>query len=276
MPAFAIEFKGSKGSIQVAHLQCAFDGTIITEGARGVHTFIKKSDDDFYGKTQALTVAFNGELINYYGHYALPRPSQLAADVKYYPYLLMCDTPRPFLRNYRDASRHIRNAQGIGYKWATERKDALWAYTKADKTQTSPDVPVSLQSQNYFVAPISSGTLDDYYSDAYDDEADIQLRREYWRSQDPSMQIATTDDKYASPDALTYTLITPPPSSKDVSVPLESQQLPVPTVTEPRDDVDFNTRDLRKPRARTRHAVVEGPGEVVDNSKSRKTRKREC
>jgi hypothetical protein len=46
--------------------------------------------------------------------------------------------------------------------------------------------------------------------------------------------------------------------------------------TEPREDVDFNTRGNRKTRARTRHAVVvEGPREVVDNSKSRKTRKRQ-
>ena len=177
MPALAIEFKGSEGSMQVAHLQCAFDGTIMTEGARGVHTFMKRSDDDFYGKTQALTVAFNGELINYYGHHALPGLSQLAADgatrnegaaggagdaVKYYTYPLKCDNPRPSFQSYQDAYKHIRNAQGIGYKLATERKDALWAYTNGDNTQTPPDVPTSAQQPNDSLVPIAPGTPDDF------------------------------------------------------------------------------------------------------------------
>jgi len=97
----------------------------MTEGVRNVYIFIKKSDDDFYSKTQAFTVAFNNELINYYGHYTLLKPSQLTADrttlnedavdkvkdvVKYYLYLLKCDTPRPFFRNYRDVYKYIKNA----------------------------------------------------------------------------------------------------------------------------------------------------------------------
>ena len=47
-------------------------------------------------------------------------------------------------------------------------------------------------------------------------------------------------------------------------------------MTEPREDIDFNTRGHRKTRARIRHAVIiEEPRNVVDNSKLRKTRKRE-
>ena len=97
----------------------------MTEGARSVYIFIKKSDDDFYGKIQALIVVFNNELINYYGYYTLFKPLQLAVDrvtlnedavdkvkdvVKYYLYLLKCDTPRPFFRNYRDVYKYIKNA----------------------------------------------------------------------------------------------------------------------------------------------------------------------
>lgn len=63
------------------------------------------------------------------------------------------------------------------------------------------------------------------------------------------MQIAPTHNGYAPPNALTYNLITPPLSSKDGN---------------------------RKTRTRTRRAVVvEGPRAVVDNSESRKTRKRQ-
>jgi hypothetical protein len=271
-----------------------------------------KSDDDFYGKTQALTVAFNGRLIEYYGHHILqtPGPSQLAADeaapneaaagragdtVKYHPYLLDCDTPRASLQNFQSAYKHIRNAQDIGYKWATERKDALWAYTNGDNTQTSPDVatsaqqpsndslvsissgtpndynddyddevPIPAQQPTNSLIPVSSGPLDGYNYDAYDDEVDPtdQLLRESW-----------TDNGYALPDSQTYSPITPPQSSKDVSVPLESQQLSVPTVTEPGGNVDLNARGHRKTRARTRHAVaVEGPREVVHKPKPRKAR----
>ncbi len=41
----------------------------MTDGACGVHTYINKSDGDFYGKTQALTVAFTSGLIEYYSHH---------------------------------------------------------------------------------------------------------------------------------------------------------------------------------------------------------------
>jgi hypothetical protein len=65
MPAFAIKVKGSEGSMEIAYLQCAFNGTIIIEGARDVHEYLGKTDDEFYGKTQALTSAFNGHAVKY-------------------------------------------------------------------------------------------------------------------------------------------------------------------------------------------------------------------
>lgn len=254
-PAYAVEFKSSNGDMKEAKLQCAYDGALMTEGARAVHKYLDKSDDDFYGKTQALTVAFNGETLKFYGHHALQIPSSSqpaggvdsgaeitigAVDTAQYPqYLLAGDNPRDSFEDFQSAYKHTRNAEDIGYKWATERKDALWAHTSGDNTQTPPDVPTSAQ----------------------------QL------SNDSLVSISSGPNGYALPDAQTYNPITPPQSSKDASVLLESQQLSVPAVTESREDVDFNTRGNRKTRARTRHAV-EGPREVVDNSKSRKTRKR--
>jgi hypothetical protein len=71
MPPYVVEFKSSNGDIKEAKLQCAFDGLIVTEGARGAYTYIDKSNNDFFGKIQALIVVFNGGLIEYYGYYIL-------------------------------------------------------------------------------------------------------------------------------------------------------------------------------------------------------------
>lgn len=54
MPAFAVEVKGYDGSMQVAQLQCAYDGALMTEGARAVHTHMGKPDDDFTRKHRRL------------------------------------------------------------------------------------------------------------------------------------------------------------------------------------------------------------------------------
>lgn len=316
MPAYAVEFKSTNGDMKEAKLQCAYDGALMTAGAHAVHTHIGKPDDYFYGRTQALTVAFNGETLNFYAHHAVQIPAsshpatyeasgrgvdrsagaanETSATIEYHQYLLNCDNPRVSFEAFQTAYRHTRNAQDIGYKWATERKDALWAYTNGDNTQTSPDVstsaqqpskdplvsissgtpddcncdahdhgvPIPAQQSTDSLAPVSSGPPDGYNCNAYDDEDPTdQLLRESW-----------TVNGYASPDAQTYNPITPPQSSKDVSVPLESQQLSVPAVTEPVENVDLNARSHRKTRARTRHAVALEEPREVDKTKPRKTR----
>ncbi|KAE8440665.1 hypothetical protein EG329_006844 [Mollisiaceae sp. DMI_Dod_QoI] len=268
-----------------------------------------KSDDDFYGKTQALTVAYNGDTVKFYGHHAvqIPVSSQPAsggvdssADVNidalaYHQYVLSSDNPRGSFENFQNAYKHTRNAQDIGYKWAAERKDALWAYTNRDNTQASPGVATSAQQpSNDSLVSISPGTPNDYNYEAYDDGVPIPAQQPtdslipvspsppdgynydaYDDEVGPTDQLlreSWTDNGNASPDAQTYNPITPPQSSKDVSVPLESQQLS-PTIAEPMEDVDVNARGHRKTRPRTRHAVaIEGPKEVVDNSKPRRTR----
>ena len=328
MPAFAVEVKGSEGSMQVAQLQCAYDGALMTEGARAMHKYMGKSDDDFNGKTQALTVAYNGETLKFYCHHAvqIPLSSQPAGRVdsraetavdtvgtlRYPQCLLGGDNPRDSFESFQAAYKHTRNSEDIGYKWATERKDALWAYTIADNTQTPPDVPTSAQqTSNDSLVSVSSGTPDDYNYDAYDgvpipaeqptdslvpvssgpsdsysydahdDDPTDQLLRESWtnstaNNQDFSIQITPMHNGYASSDAQTYNPISPPQSSKDVSVPLESQHLSVPTITEPLEYDDSSAHNHRRTRrSRASAAVaVEGPREVADNSKTRKTRKR--
>ncbi|KAH6716423.1 hypothetical protein BKA61DRAFT_721019 [Leptodontidium sp. MPI-SDFR-AT-0119] len=291
MPAYAVEFKSTNGDMKEAKLQCVYDGALMTAGAHAMHTHIGKPDDNFYGRTQALTVAFNGETLNFYAYHAVQIPTsshpatceasgrgvdrsagaanETAATIEYHQYLLNCDNPRVSFEAFQTVYRHTRNAQDIGYKWATERKDALWAYTNGDNTQTSPDVATSAQQlPNDSLVSMSSGTpndhgayddgvpmpaqqptdslipvsgpLDGYNYDASDNDVDPtdQLLRESWM-----------DNGCASPDTQIYNPITPPQSSKDVSVLLKSQQLSVPTVIGPGENVDSNARSHRKTRA---------------------------
>ena len=143
-------------------------------------------------------------------------------------------------------------------------KDALWAYTNGDNTQNPPDVP-SAQPPNNSLVSIPSGTPDDYNYDAYDD-GDLIPAQQPTDSLIPvsSGPLDSYNCDAYHDDAQTYNQITPPQSSKDVSVLLESEL---------REDIDFNAHSRRKTRARTRHAVaVEEPREVDHKSKPRKTR----
>ncbi|KAH8598462.1 hypothetical protein B0O99DRAFT_591745 [Bisporella sp. PMI_857] len=171
MPAFAAEYKGYDSSMVEAQLQCAYDGALMTEGARAVHTYMDNSDDDFYGKTQAVTIAYNDDTVKFYGHHAvrIPASSQPAVvatvdssvdatsdPLEYHQYVLTSDASRNSFENFQSAYKHIRNAQDIGYKWATERKDALWAYTNRDNTQIPPDVARSARkplNDSWFLSP---------------------------------------------------------------------------------------------------------------------------
>jgi hypothetical protein len=155
MPAYAIEFKSSSGDMKEAKLQCAYDGAIVTESARAINKYLRNSDKDFYGKTQDLTVAYNGQLLSFYGHHALQTAAQPgfatheAASIgakevfEYHQFLIKSDLPRDSLENFQDAYKHTRNADELRFSLATQRKDALWAYTKATNVQTAPNALIT-------------------------------------------------------------------------------------------------------------------------------------
>jgi len=143
MPTYAVEFKSFRGDLLEAKFQCAYDGGLMTEGARVVHTFLGKPDEEFVGRTQALTIAFNGDTYHVYGHHALeisPSP-QPAGEVpggadsstddgvtyRYIQYQLASGSIHGSFENFQRAYKHIRNAQDIAYNMATERKNELCA-----------------------------------------------------------------------------------------------------------------------------------------------------
>jgi hypothetical protein len=151
------------------------------------------------------------------------------------------------------------------------------------KYTTSPNVLISLQQTSNDSVALLSATPDEDNCDAYDDgvHPTDQLLRE-WRTssaaniEDFSVPILTADNGNSSPDALIHTPITPPQSSKDVSLPLEPQQLSGSVVTEAREEVGSNVHGHRKTRrVRVRTAsTAAGPSEADPKSNARRSRRK--
>jgi hypothetical protein len=207
MPTYTVEFKSSSGDMKEAKLQCAYDGAPMTEGTRAMHKHIGKSNKDFSGKTLALTVAFNGETLKFYGHHVvkIPTSSQPAASdavdtLQYHQYLYTSDT-RDSFENFQSAYKHTRNAEDFGYNLATKRKDALWAHANADNTRTSPDVDDDGREGE---DEPSNQLLAEHYTNFAEDNQDERATQKL-----PANNGCTSDD------ALTCTPITLPQSSKD-------------------------------------------------------------
>lgn len=281
MPAYAVEFKSTNGDMKEAKLQCAYDGALMTEGAHAVHTHTKKSDDNFYGRIQALTVAFNGETLNFYAHHAVQVPisshlatheasdngldkttgvaNETAITVEYHQYLLDCDNPRVSFEAFQNAYRHTRNAQDVAYKLATERKDALWAFAHKSNKKTLSDAPILVQQPSSNILDSISSDLPDTFGDDHDDQVGPtdQLLRESRLTFAEKISTQTI----TSTDAPTYNPITPPQSSNEVLLLHESKQRPIASV-----------HNHRTRRARTRAA--KGPTEVDHIFNARKTRKK--
>lgn len=137
MSAYAVEFQSAGGDFQEATLQCAYDGALMTEGSRITHQYMGKTDEEMFGKTQALTMAYNGNLLTLYGHHVVQPSSFIptAEDdgtslLQYHQNVLASDHPRDSFDGFQSAYKHVRNAQDLGHQWATERKDALWEHER--------------------------------------------------------------------------------------------------------------------------------------------------
>jgi hypothetical protein len=140
MPAYAVEFNGSDGSQVFAQLQCAYDGALMTEAAYAVHRHVGQPDQSFFGKTQALTVAFTGLTIDMYAHYAIQLPTpQGGLMIQYRRFCLYSGIPRTSLQCLQDACHYVRNAQAIAFDWAMDRRHALWVFYSADNRDKGDD-----------------------------------------------------------------------------------------------------------------------------------------
>jgi hypothetical protein len=85
----------------------------MTKGAYAIHKHLNKPDSEFFGKTQALTAAFNGRALQIFAHYAIQDsgPSKKGkAAIKYYQWRLFTDNPKDELEELRRARKHLRKA----------------------------------------------------------------------------------------------------------------------------------------------------------------------
>jgi hypothetical protein len=128
MPAFVVEVKDSLVGLERAQWLCAYDGALMTEGAYTIHTHLNKPDSGFFGKTQAITVAFNSHTLDIFVHYVVHVHNRKSSKIKYYQHHVFSINPWTSLENFQLACQYLRIAQALGYNLALERKNALWAF----------------------------------------------------------------------------------------------------------------------------------------------------
>ena len=127
MPTFCVEWKGPDGIMPSAEKQCAYDGALMVDAAYDAHKYMNKDPIEFLNKTQALTVALNGEYVHFYGNHVVEKSSSL----EYHQYPSQIHKPRDSLKDFKETHRSVRNAQDWSRKRATRTKDDLHAYAQA-------------------------------------------------------------------------------------------------------------------------------------------------
>ncbi|KAL9045670.1 MAG: hypothetical protein Q9214_001322, partial [Letrouitia sp. 1 TL-2023] len=124
MPTLCVEWKGPEGTMLSAEKQCAYNGALMVEAAGHIHEYMMKDLADFLHKTQALTLALNGEYIHLYSNHAIVK----ASSFEYHQYPLHIYKPRDSLNDFKETYRSIRNAQDWARHRATRTKDDLHAF----------------------------------------------------------------------------------------------------------------------------------------------------
>ncbi|KAL8742663.1 MAG: hypothetical protein Q9190_004887 [Brigantiaea leucoxantha] len=124
MPTLCVEWKGPDGTMLTAEKQCAYDGALMVEAAGQTHEYMMKDLADFLDKTQALTLALNGEDVRLYSNHATVKGSK----PEYHQYPVHTYKPCDSLDEFRKTCRSIRNAQDWARHRATRTKDDLHAF----------------------------------------------------------------------------------------------------------------------------------------------------
>jgi hypothetical protein len=111
------------------------DGAVMVDSAWKTHNY--NHDDSmssFETKTQALTVAFNGEDLHIYANHL--------TQGRYHSYPVSTEKPRFSFQKYKTARRQLRNAQDWARTRAAERREQIWTTVKRLRA-ISPDDPPS-------------------------------------------------------------------------------------------------------------------------------------
>jgi hypothetical protein len=96
--------------------------------AQKTHSYLAQPTGDFRDKTQAVTVAFNGEDLHIYANH-------LSNDGKYHSYPVSTEKPRFSYAQYKAARRKLRNAQDWGRRRAEQTCTRLWMKSREDSAK---------------------------------------------------------------------------------------------------------------------------------------------
>lgn len=113
MPTFCAEWKGPDVLMPSAEKQCAYDGALMVDAAFEALKYMKKNEEGLYGKTQAITLAMNGEYAHFYTNHVVKK----ASGLQYHQYAIGKHTPTNSLKEYKETRKQLRNAQD----WGRER-----------------------------------------------------------------------------------------------------------------------------------------------------------
>ena len=133
MPTLCVEWRGPSGPMPSAEEQCAYDGALMANAAYDAHNYMDKDPAEFFGKTQALTVALNGRSVDLYGNHVVKK----ASGLEYHQYSLGNHQPRNSPKEFKETRKRIRNAQDWARERATRTKDDLHTYTPAKEVASS-------------------------------------------------------------------------------------------------------------------------------------------
>jgi len=150
MPSLAVEFKSLATGMVGANLQCAYNGALMVHSALQAHLYMYGNLDEFYGKTKAITIAFNGDDVEYYLHHATQNPEWHAewrdetdCEHVFHQSTLGRDKILGDEDAFKQGWKHIRNAQDMGYALAKDLQGQLRAHYAGLKAATRAAAPPS-------------------------------------------------------------------------------------------------------------------------------------
>ncbi|TVY90852.1 hypothetical protein LAWI1_G005641, partial [Lachnellula willkommii] len=292
LPHLAGEWKGPGKDMILAQTQAAYDGACMVYGRNEALSFLNSPDQA--GHAFVSTFTTDGTTLNTFAHYSSESQGQVKYHQYPTSGSFLISSHEDFktsrrrLRNLQDdakeASEKLRDE--LNEKWSANHRSPVspnvpvdasdftdsnsydyddeedptnqllaeyWtSFPTNDQYDSSVQVPAadnvnappsaSFQENNQDGSFVRSVHAPPYASSPANDE------------DDPFLQVSTANNGYTSPNGLTFPLITPPQSSEDSSLPLESSE-----------DIDqSNGRGHRRTR-RTRKQVV-----IVDARKTRR------
>lgn len=129
-------------------LQFSYDRALMVHGAKTAHEHMKKPLKEAYNTKQAISLTYNGAVLNIYSHHATEAHVRRGPTLQYLQYPLYADNPRESLEKFKAATKHTRNAQDLGRKVANDRKEALWSYSEAKRDKSTPSLPIGPLGSN--------------------------------------------------------------------------------------------------------------------------------